>query len=184
MTSNWRKFSAEKNCSRIFTLFFLQCADRFHKADKMTFNVGSSLDSGSIGWEVMAACIKTATTLDSDSVCLLLLSAFQARFRNKWAVAFLKLSEVERANWATISGMNPGNPHKKLLIRPLPNVKLVKATTAYRLTSVQDLDLKADEAAPSWDQQRSSWTSRSTWEKPVENAISWKKCTWYNHSLV
>ena len=133
----------------------------------MTFNVGSSLDSGSIGWEVMAACIKTETTLDSDSVCLLLLSAFQARFRNKWAGAFLKLSEVDRANWATISGMNPGKPHKKLLIRPLPNVKLVKATTAYRLTSVQDLDLKEageEEAAPSWDQQRSSWTSRSTWE--------------------
>ena len=117
------------------TLFLRQCDERFHNADKITFKVGSSLESAAatpnmFGLDPIAACIKTATTLDSDKVCLLVLSAFHARFRNRCAVAFNKLSGEQEANWATIIGTKPVNEHRKLLILALPNVKLVKATTA------------------------------------------------------
>ena len=120
---------------RCHTLFLRQCDERFHNADKITFNVGSSFESAAatpnmFGLDPIAACIRTATTLDSDKVCLLVLSAFHARFRNRCAVAFNKLSGEQEANWATIIGTKPVNEHRKLLILALPNVKLVKATTA------------------------------------------------------
>ena len=120
---------------RCHTLFLRQCDERFHNADKITFKVGSSFESAAatpnmFGLDPIAACINTATTLDSDKVCLLVLSAFHARFRNRCAVAFNKLSGEQEANWATIIGTKPVNEHRKLLILALPNVKLVKATTA------------------------------------------------------
>ena len=54
----------------------------------MTSKVGSFLvESGCRVPEAlatsMAACISTGTTFESDKVCLLVLSAFQAKLRNR-----------------------------------------------------------------------------------------------------
>ena len=71
--------------------------------------MGSSFDSYAVAPlnAAIAALIKTDTTLDWDKVCLLLLSAFQARFLNKCAVALINRSEEQDANCATIMGMKP-----------------------------------------------------------------------------
>jgi len=62
------------------TLFFLQCAERFQRAERMTFKVGASALESSLTAVLMAAQVNTLTTSHSLSLCLLLLSAFQPKF--------------------------------------------------------------------------------------------------------
>jgi len=103
-------------------LFFLQCAERFHSAERITFKVGSSLPGSTaspagvscraLEDTAMAASINTDTTLDSDSTSFEDLSAFQARLRKRWAVAFLKFSHPEVSNCPTMVSTKPGKEQR------------------------------------------------------------------------
>ena len=96
---------------------------------------------------------------------LLFLSAFQAKFLKRWAVAFRNVSNGD-SSWPTMIGMNPAKEQRKLLMAALPKVRLVSATTAYLRTSVQGFRFWPDEDSNSWP-LREPWqpcASRSTYE--------------------
>ena len=88
-------------------LFFMQWADKFYKAEWITFIVGSprpgstadpmGVSTKDLADTDMAAIISTDTTRDSERTDLEDLSAFQARFLNRCAVAFLKFSSLSPA---------------------------------------------------------------------------------------
>ena len=127
-------------------MFFPQCADRFHNADRMTLSVPSCPsstfssaeddDSDSTDADAlrpflatsMADSTSTGTTPDELRTSLLAEHGFQARLRKRWAVALRRASSS--SSWWTITPTKGEEEQRKLLMLLLPNVRLVRATTA------------------------------------------------------
>lgn len=65
--------------TRIQTLLTLQCADRFHNAERTDFRVGSLVAD-------IAALVSAGTEPTSRNACLLVASALHDKFLNTLAV--------------------------------------------------------------------------------------------------